>query len=459
MPSFDGTQVFLDALATASSWDSLSVTVPFPPNDTSDPRVVNVQYDLKNAYVTEVNQHGMFPPTIRLVCEQIDVRYLPAEGETELFSSWNFAAQQGEGGDDFGAETVPSDAQYAIDFSPGTPGGEVQADNLGVNITRSGDSSILFIYIVNHNDSTFPALFEALASGTMLNEVTVAGKNGSFWKLSGVQLRSTTLAFDLGASNTFSFTATHATYTVPIRDDNGNIIDQHTLDWDTDQDTGTGDTDFDADVPPQIVGFNFIPDSPSKLAVQFSENVSGSLDPTDISVQNLDDVASAPFSPASVDSFDPNRNTAVFSFSGPLPNDNYEATLAADRVQDAGAQYLTSGSTYDFFMLAADGNRNRTVDINDFNILATNFGKAGKSFVEGNYDFSSDGRVSITDFNILAANFGKHLQQVIVFGNAPTASTSTNQFDTVSGSTETPLLSEAKGRIFSEQLLEDAALL
>jgi hypothetical protein len=46
------------------------------------------------------------------------------------------------------------------------------------------------------------------------------------------------------------------------------------------------------------------------------------------------------------------------------------------------------------------------VSLEDFNILATNFGKTGMTFSQGNYDYSADGKINLLDFNVLATNFG-----------------------------------------------------
>jgi hypothetical protein len=52
-----------------------------------------------------------------------------------------------------------------------------------------------------------------------------------------------------------------------------------------------------------------------------------------------------------------------------------------------------------------DANQSGKVDITDFNILASNFGKSGMTFTKG--DFDGDGTVTIRDFNLLASNYGK----------------------------------------------------
>ena len=45
----------------------------------------------------------------------------------------------------------------------------------------------------------------------------------------------------------------------------------------------------------------------------------------------------------------------------------------------------------------------------DFNILAVNLAQTGKSFSQGNFDYSGDGKVDTIDFNLLASNFGQTL--------------------------------------------------
>jgi hypothetical protein len=51
-----------------------------------------------------------------------------------------------------------------------------------------------------------------------------------------------------------------------------------------------------------------------------------------------------------------------------------------------------------------DANLDAVVNLVDFNILASRFGRTGQDWRAG--DFTGDGRVNLLDFNILAANFG-----------------------------------------------------
>jgi len=55
-------------------------------------------------------------------------------------------------------------------------------------------------------------------------------------------------------------------------------------------------------------------------------------------------------------------------------------------------------------VLGGDANRDKRVNLTEFNILASNFGQTGRNFSQG--DFNYDGFVNLADFNILAGRFG-----------------------------------------------------
>ena len=54
-----------------------------------------------------------------------------------------------------------------------------------------------------------------------------------------------------------------------------------------------------------------------------------------------------------------------------------------------------------FSFLRGDANGDGRVNLNDFNILAANFGQAPRDFTQGDFDYS--GNVNLNDFNILAS--------------------------------------------------------
>jgi hypothetical protein len=69
----------------------------------------------------------------------------------------------------------------------------------------------------------------------------------------------------------------------------------------------------------------------------------------------------------------------------------------------AGANSFTTG-----LLPAGDTDGNNVVNLTDFSILATTFGKqSGSTGYDGRADFNGDSVVNLTDFSLLASNFGK----------------------------------------------------
>ena len=66
---------------------------------------------------------------------------------------------------------------------------------------------------------------------------------------------------------------------------------------------------------------------------------------------------------------------------------------------------LNSGDIEAIEALEGDVDLDVDVDLNDFNVLATNFNPAGDELVWSTGDFDDDGDVDLTDYNLLASNF------------------------------------------------------
>src|SRR5205823_5589370 len=119
-------------------------------------------------------------------------------------------------------------------------------------------------------------------------------------------------------------------------------------------------------------------------------------------------------------------NTATVTFpgltNGVLDDGNYHLSIAASGVSDTMGSPLINDVSLDFFVLAADANRDRTVNILDFNILATNYNQTPRTFSQG--DFNYDSTVNVLDFNILASRYGTNLPPAA--GAAPGAGYSGN---------------------------------
>ncbi len=164
-------------------------------------------------------------------------------------------------------------------------------------------------------------------------------------------------------------------------------------------------------LPPAVVDARFPFElSPHRVTVRFSENVQNSLSASDLMLTNLTTGATINPSDLALE-YDPSTNTATFragaSIGGRFPDGNYRATLPAGSVSDPQGNALVDGFTFDFFFLSGDANRDRRVNLSDFNILAANFGQSPRSFSQG--DFNYDGTVNLADFNVLASRFGQVL--------------------------------------------------
>jgi hypothetical protein len=109
-------------------------------------------------------------------------------------------------------------------------------------------------------------------------------------------------------------------------------------------------------------------------------------------------------------SYAPQSNTVTFTFSGyqygALPDGDYRAALPAGSVTDPAGNPLAAHS-FEFFFLNGDANHDARVNLDDFNILAANFGQSPRDFTQGDFDYS--GNVNLNDFNILASRFGSSL--------------------------------------------------
>ena len=151
--------------------------------------------------------------------------------------------------------------------------------------------------------------------------------------------------------------------------------------------------------------FNFL--TSQNLTYQFSENVGQTLSVADLTLLNLTNTTTVPSGSIAVNYI---PNTATFTFpgfaNGTLPDADYRARMTGDDLTDvAGNQFV--GVQFDFFFLNGDANRDRRVNLSDFNIMASNFGQSNRNFAQG--DFTYDGTVNLQDFNLLASRFGRAL--------------------------------------------------
>jgi predicted outer membrane repeat protein len=158
-------------------------------------------------------------------------------------------------------------------------------------------------------------------------------------------------------------------------------------------------------VAPFADGWLAYDSSTQSVAVRFSADVlSSSLAASELVLINATTGLAIDCGLLASVSYDAGSRTAVWSFATPLPDGNYHATLPANSATDPqGQPVLSSDLNFDFFVLAADANRDRKVDISDLSILAMNWQGSGKAFSQG--DFNYDGKVDAKDLGILSTHW------------------------------------------------------
>ena len=160
---------------------------------------------------------------------------------------------------------------------------------------------------------------------------------------------------------------------------------------------------------PAIANSNFLFETaPHRLAFTFSQNVGASLDTSDILLENLTTSQTIPATDLAV-SYDTGTNTGTFTYlpaNGVLGDGNFRATLLAAGITNGNGQPLGANHVFDFHVLAGDANRDGRVNLDDFNVLAANFGQTGRTFSQGNFNYDAGGNVNLDDFNVLASRFG-----------------------------------------------------
>jgi len=140
------------------------------------------------------------------------------------------------------------------------------------------------------------------------------------------------------------------------------------------------------------------------ISLVFSEDVGNSLSGSDLSLVNLTTGQTVP----TLVQYNPTTATATLALpAGILPDGNYRMTLSSGAVTDLAGNTSPSASTLDFFVLAGDANRDRTVNQLDLDILTMNWQQSPRNFSEG--DFNYDTRVDARDLLILANNWQKTL--------------------------------------------------
>jgi uncharacterized delta-60 repeat protein len=167
--------------------------------------------------------------------------------------------------------------------------------------------------------------------------------------------------------------------------------------------------------PPALTSSSFLIDDGRTMELHFSKSIVNSLGDDDVAI--VDRFGNAyPLQFTVQDNVGGDPSVARVTWNSMLIDGNYTLRLNEYTIQDASGNWNTSPIDAAFFIFAADANHDRTVNLADFNILASNFGRmSGGTFSHG--DFNYDGKVNLADFGLLAARMGHTL-------NPPSAASS-----------------------------------
>ena len=187
---------------------------------------------------------------------------------------------------------------------------------------------------------------------------------------------------------------------------------------------------FDTAAPTATGRFNY--QDRQEIEVEFSEDVYLSLEPADLELTNLTTGQVFPALVMNVNIGGANSGKGArwqpFA-SQPLPDGNYRARILASAVRDYADKPLESDLLVEFYVLAGDANRDRSVDFNDLALLAQNYNTSGaKTFGMG--DFNYDDNVDFDDLAILAQRYNTSLAVP-----APAVAASASGLDESQGST------------------------
>ena len=150
-----------------------------------------------------------------------------------------------------------------------------------------------------------------------------------------------------------------------------------------------------------------------EISVQFSEDVSATLDAGDLTLYDQTNGLPVNVAAATV-SYDAGTNTATWDLAAvTLADAYYQATLSAAGIADPAGNLLDgdgdgSGGgdrVFQFHKLAGDANGDAKVGVGDLGLLGASYNTTG-NWWELAGDMDLNGTVSIGDLGLLGANYG-----------------------------------------------------
>ncbi len=363
--------------------------------------------------VVDLDGSSFFGPDVRVYAPSGQLITSSNGGTTaslnaaSLVQSGTYTVVVRDGADDVSGHYAITLAQWPIAL-PAESDGDGGAISSGQSITASlslGDLDLYSIPLTAGNSTTFR--MAELGSGSFsVPKLDLYGPDGLLVDSAndGSEAVLTTVAPVSG------------TYYLLARDSADDSIFKYALAVDT----AASQTDTR---PPQVTDFDFnYLQAAHRATLTLNESLGSSFVESDLIVRDLA-IGNLPTSDY-VAAFDDTSNRITVDFNayanGTLPDGNYRITLRGGFVSDTAGNALPSNAVFDFFFLTGDANHDRVVDISDLGTLATNWQEVGRTYAQGNFNYSADGAVDISDLGILATSW-QNTVPVPVAPAAPTA--------------------------------------
>ena len=182
--------------------------------------------------------------------------------------------------------------------------------------------------------------------------------------------------------------------------------------------------------PPSLTLSQFNFQTAQSVFLSFSQDIAASFTAADVVITNLTTGQIVPASNWTLNVSAAKPTTATVTFTSLLADGNYDLRIAGGNVTGANNVSNAASNVADlvasFRVLAGDADRDGTVGFSDLVILAQNYNTSGRSFGQGNFDYSAGGTVDFQDLVILSQRYGTTLfsASAIAAGTSATGETS-----------------------------------
>jgi len=98
------------------------------------------------------------------------------------------------------------------------------------------------------------------------------------------------------------------------------------------------------------------------------------------------------------------NKTVTFTLPPTLSDGNYRFRIPTGAVSSANGA-TTANADQGTWILIGDANRDRTVNFNDLLIVSQNYGQSNRTFMQGNFNYSTDGKVDFADLLLISQHY------------------------------------------------------